>query len=85
MLNTANLSISVYSYFNILGFKYNLGFSGGYFLSGSYDENLGDEELIKNRHQFWWFPHMHHHMQVKDDIFEKILSNSETHDIEGAQ
>jgi len=54
-------------------------------LSGSYDENLGDEELIKNRHQFWWFPHMHHHMQVKDDIFEKILSNSETHDIEGAQ
>ncbi len=32
---------------------------------GSYEENLGDEELIKNRHQFWWFPHMYHHMQVK--------------------
>jgi len=54
-------------------------------LSGSYDENLGDEELIKNRHQFWWFPHMYHHMQVKDDIFKKILSNYETHEIEGAQ
>lgn len=45
------------------GFKYNLGFSGGYFKSGSYEENLGDDELIKNRNHFWWFPHMYHHLQ----------------------
>ena len=41
------------------GFKYNLGFSGGVFKTGNYDEQIGDEELLANRHRFWWFPHMY--------------------------
>ena len=45
------------------GFKYNLGFSGSTFQSGTEEENLADEMLMENRHIFWWFPHMWHHMQ----------------------
>ncbi len=44
------------------GFKYNLGFSGGVFKTGNYEEQIGDEELLKNRHHFWWFPHMFQHL-----------------------
>ena len=24
---------------------------------------LGDEELLRHRHQFWWFPHMFQHLK----------------------
>ncbi|TRY79158.1 hypothetical protein TCAL_07047 [Tigriopus californicus] len=46
------------------GFTYNLGFSGGYFRHGTRLENAGDELLIAERHQFWWFPHMWLHLQA---------------------
>ena len=45
------------------GFRYNLGFSGKTFKTGTTEEDLADELLIKNRHKFWWFPHMWHHLQ----------------------
>ena len=40
------------------GFHFNLGFSGGYFLHGSDEEDEGDWELLKNADKFWWFSHM---------------------------
>jgi len=45
------------------GFRYNMGFSGKYFLSGSEEEDKGDRELVMNREKFWWFPHMWKHYQ----------------------
>ncbi len=24
---------------------------------------MGDEELLKHRHHFWWFPHMYQHLK----------------------
>ena len=48
---------------HIKGFKYNLGFSGSYFLAGNREEDEGDEELILQRDEFWWFPHMWKHIQ----------------------
>jgi len=48
----------------VKGFRYNLGFSGGYFLMGNDEEDLGDQELIIQSNEFWWFPHMWKHMQA---------------------
>ncbi len=46
------------------GFKYNLGFSGGYYLHGATDEeNAGDYAIMKHKDKFWWFPHMWRHFQ----------------------
>ena len=47
----------------IKDFKFNLGFSGSYFLAGSREEDEGDEELVLQRDEFWWFPHMWKHIQ----------------------
>jgi len=47
----------------IPGFRYNLGFSGKYFLNGNDEENAGDEALIAEKEKFWWFPHMWKHIQ----------------------
>lgn len=47
----------------IRGFRYNLGFSGSYFLNGDEWEDEGDEELVKQRDSFTWFPHMWKHIQ----------------------
>ncbi|XP_048590221.1 bifunctional heparan sulfate N-deacetylase/N-sulfotransferase 4 [Nematostella vectensis] len=43
------------------GFKFNLGFSGFYYLHGNKQESGGDQELIANADKFWWFSHMYSH------------------------
>ena len=47
----------------IPGFTYNLGFSGKTFLQGVEEEDEGDRKLVKERKNFWWFPHMWRHLQ----------------------
>ncbi len=48
------------------GFKYNLGFSGGFFLKeGSSKEELeGDKAIVAAKDEFWWFPHTWTHFQA---------------------
>ena len=45
------------------GFRFNMGFSGAFFLDGDDEEDEGDWALIKNAHSFWWFSHMWGHMK----------------------
>lgn len=45
------------------GFKFNLGFSGKYFHHGTYEENQGDDMILKNAQKFMWFSHMWNHQQ----------------------
>ena len=47
----------------IKDFRYNLGFSGSYYLQGTDEEDEGDRELVAQRNAFWWFPHMWRHIQ----------------------
>uniref|UniRef100_T1K1D0 [heparan sulfate]-glucosamine N-sulfotransferase n=1 Tax=Tetranychus urticae TaxID=32264 RepID=T1K1D0_TETUR len=47
----------------IPGFKFNLGFSGKYYHRGNQEEDEGDDMLIANAHEFWWFCHMWGHSQ----------------------
>jgi len=49
--------------FHVPGFRFNLGFSGHSFRSGSEEENAGDDHLMANKDKFWWFPHDWQHMQ----------------------
>ena len=44
-------------------FKFNLGFSGFYFSTGSNEENLADRRLIEKRSMFRWFEHNWNHSQ----------------------
>lgn len=62
------------------GFRFNLGFSGKTYKTGTDEENRGDELLLQNRHKFWWFPHMWQHQQphMFDNVTaleEKMLLN----------
>ena len=64
------------------GFHFNLGYSGGMFLSGNDEEDEGDWELIKNADKFWWFSHMWLHRQphksnTLDQIVEDLKTNLE--------
>ncbi|XP_068736293.1 bifunctional heparan sulfate N-deacetylase/N-sulfotransferase 4-like [Montipora capricornis] len=64
------------------GFHFNLGFSGGYFLHGSDEENEGDLELVKNADKFWWFSHMWLHMKAHQmttlqELMEDLKMNLE--------
>ena len=64
------------------GFHFNLGYSGGMFLSGNDEEDEGDWELIKNADKFWWFSHMWLHRQphksnTLDQIVEDLKANLE--------
>ncbi|XP_078578730.1 LOW QUALITY PROTEIN: bifunctional heparan sulfate N-deacetylase/N-sulfotransferase 2-like [Branchiostoma floridae x Branchiostoma japonicum] len=45
------------------GFRFNLGFSGYFYHSGDDIEDIGDDALLANAHEFWWFPHMWAHTQ----------------------
>lgn len=56
------------------GFRFNLGFSGGYFLHGSDEEDEGDWELVKNADKFWWFGHMwlHKKAHTRDNLEELV-------------
>lgn len=47
----------------IPGFRFNLGFSGGFYQRGTPDEQLGDRCLVGNASRFQWFDHMLTHMQ----------------------
>jgi hypothetical protein len=46
------------------GFKFNLGFSGKYFMRGSETEQLGDKQLIANSEKFTWFCHFWSHSKA---------------------
>ncbi|KAK6170363.1 hypothetical protein SNE40_018773 [Patella caerulea] len=48
----------------VSGFSFNLGFSGRYYLRGSYEEDAGDKKLLEYRDKFWWFGHMWRHEQA---------------------
>jgi heparan sulfate N-deacetylase/N-sulfotransferase NDST2 len=46
------------------GFRYNLGFSGGFYHKVQDPAALqGDDELLVHKDAFWWFPHMWRHLQ----------------------
>ncbi|CAL1533532.1 unnamed protein product, partial [Lymnaea stagnalis] len=58
------------------GFQFNLGFSGGFFLFGTEEEDDGDRKLIEYRHRFRWFSHMFRHEQphkFPKDYVEKAM------------
>ncbi|KAK6482162.1 bifunctional heparan sulfate N-deacetylase/N-sulfotransferase 2-like [Huso huso] len=44
-------------------FTFNLGFSGKFHHTGTDEEDIGDDMLLRHRKEFWWFPHMWSHMQ----------------------
>ncbi|XP_038652160.1 bifunctional heparan sulfate N-deacetylase/N-sulfotransferase 1b [Scyliorhinus canicula] len=44
-------------------FTFNLGFSGKFYYTGTDEEDQGDNLLLANVDEFWWFPHMWSHMQ----------------------
>lgn len=54
------------------GFRFNLGFSGKYFHHGTADENLGDDMLLRNVHEFNWFSHMWNHQQPH--LYENVTT-----------
>ncbi|CAG5121840.1 unnamed protein product, partial [Candidula unifasciata] len=43
------------------GFTYNLGFSGGYYMTGNKEEQAGDRELVALAKHFLWFNHLYRH------------------------
>lgn len=45
------------------GFHFNLGFSGKHFLHGNSVEDEGDQEILDNAKEFWWFGHAWSHKQ----------------------
>ncbi|KAF5297737.1 hypothetical protein FQR65_LT09911 [Abscondita terminalis] len=47
----------------IVGFKFNLGFSGKYFHHGNNEEDKGDDLILENIDKFMWFSHMWNHQQ----------------------
>lgn len=57
------------------GFRFNLGFSGFYFNTGSKSENRGDVLLLENVEKFWWFCHMWRHAQPH--IFNNVTELEE--------
>uniref|UniRef100_A0A8C6Y842 [heparan sulfate]-glucosamine N-sulfotransferase n=1 Tax=Naja naja TaxID=35670 RepID=A0A8C6Y842_NAJNA len=58
LLNTQNKLRAL-----VPNFTFNLGFSGKFYHTGTDEEDEGDDMLLKNRKEFWWFPHMWSHMQ----------------------
>ncbi|XP_043917595.1 bifunctional heparan sulfate N-deacetylase/N-sulfotransferase 3-like [Protopterus annectens] len=42
---------------------FSLGFSGNFYHIGTFQEDKGDDLLLKYVDEFWWFPHMWSHMQ----------------------
>lgn len=66
----------------IPGFRYNLGFSGKTYKSGTFENQEADEMLLENRHAFWWFPHMWSHLQPHHfnnltELKKHMLSNKD--------
>ena len=52
---------------SVPGFRFNLGFSGAFFLDGDDDEDEGDWALIRNAKSFWWFSHMWGHVKPHEN------------------
>ncbi|XP_078087907.1 bifunctional heparan sulfate N-deacetylase/N-sulfotransferase 1b [Mustelus asterias] len=48
---------------HVPNFTFNLGFSGKFYYTGTNEEDQGDNLLLANVDEFWWFPHMWSHMQ----------------------
>jgi heparan sulfate N-deacetylase/N-sulfotransferase NDST2 len=61
------------------GFTFNAGFVGGYYQSGLERERQGNEELVRNADQLWWFGHTykHHqpHQMTSRDLFSSMVLN----------
>uniref|UniRef100_A0AAY4CCR5 [heparan sulfate]-glucosamine N-sulfotransferase n=1 Tax=Denticeps clupeoides TaxID=299321 RepID=A0AAY4CCR5_9TELE len=58
LLNTQNKLRTL-----VPNFTFNLGYSGKFYHAGTEEEDEGDDMLLANRKEFWWFPHMWSHMQ----------------------
>uniref|UniRef100_UPI00398EAFF6 bifunctional heparan sulfate N-deacetylase/N-sulfotransferase 1b n=1 Tax=Pristiophorus japonicus TaxID=55135 RepID=UPI00398EAFF6 len=48
---------------HVPNFTFNLGFSGKFYYTGTDEEDKGDNLLLSEVSEFWWFPHMWSHMQ----------------------
>lgn len=57
------------------GFRFNLGFSGWYYLNGNDEEDDGDRKLIEYARKFYWFPHMWRHEQAHKFGLDTLLRN----------
>lgn len=53
-----------YFYHNTHGFKFNLGYCGYYYQSGSMIENEADRLLIEKKDNFYWFDHTFKHLKT---------------------
>ncbi|XP_078267797.1 bifunctional heparan sulfate N-deacetylase/N-sulfotransferase 1b [Rhinoraja longicauda] len=63
-------------------FTFNLGFSGKFYYTGTDEEDKGDNLLLSNVKEFWWFPHMWSHMQPhlfhnQSVLVEQMLLNKQ--------
>ena len=70
------------------GFRFNLGYSGDFFLRGDDEEDKGDWELLKRAENFWWFSHMWSHTKPHtfnnmDELKEQLLLNVEFAEVSG--
>lgn len=59
----------------IPGFRFNLGFSGKFYHTGTSEENKGDDMLLDHVREFWWFCHMWRHTQPH--LFDNITELEE--------
>ncbi|XP_051869760.1 bifunctional heparan sulfate N-deacetylase/N-sulfotransferase 1b isoform X2 [Pristis pectinata] len=67
---------------HVPNFTFNLGFSGKFYYTGTDDEDKGDNLLLSNVKEFWWFPHMWSHMQPhlfhnQSVLIEQMLLNKQ--------
>ncbi|KAM4706672.1 bifunctional heparan sulfate N-deacetylase/N-sulfotransferase 4-like isoform 1-T1 [Discoglossus pictus] len=66
----------------VANFTFNLGFSGKFYHTGTFDEDEGDDLLLRSVDEFWWFPHMWSHMQPhlfhnESSLVEQMILNKE--------
>ncbi|XP_059846663.1 bifunctional heparan sulfate N-deacetylase/N-sulfotransferase 1b isoform X4 [Hypanus sabinus] len=67
---------------HVPNFTFNLGFSGKFYYTGTDEEDKGDNLLLSNVKEFWWFPHMWSHMQPhlfhnQSVLIEQMLLNKQ--------
>ncbi|KAM4809789.1 bifunctional heparan sulfate N-deacetylase/N-sulfotransferase 4-like [Rhinophrynus dorsalis] len=66
----------------VANFTFNLGFSGKFYHTGTFEEDEGDDLLLRSVDEFWWFPHMWSHMQPhlfhnESSLMEQMILNKE--------
>jgi hypothetical protein len=60
------------------GFTFNAGFVGGYYNSGALmEEKLGNQELVRNADQLWWFGHTYKHHQPHSMSHRQLQTSME--------